>query len=69
MVQTRAVLDKRQVVVDSSHHPLAMELSLQLPSVTNYATSTIEPRFQRTHRRQSRNRQQTAAFTVLAGCQ
>ena len=39
---------------DSSYRPLVMDSSPQLPSVTNYTTSTIVPRSNRTHYRQNR---------------
>ena len=39
---------------DSSYRPLAMNSSPQLPSGTNYTTSTIVPRGNRTHYRQNR---------------
>ena len=39
---------------DSSYRPLAMDSSPQLPSGTNYTTSTIVPRSNRTHYRQNR---------------
>ena len=41
-------------VVGSSYRPLVMDLSPQLPPGTNYTTSTIVPRIQRTPSRQSR---------------
>ena len=39
---------------DSSYRPLAMDSSPQLPSGTNYTTSTIVPCSNRTHYRQNR---------------
>ena len=39
---------------DSSYQPLAMDSSPQLPSGTNYTTSTTVPRSNRTHYRQNR---------------
>ena len=39
---------------DSSYRPLAMDSSPQLPSGTNYTTSTIVPSSNRTHYRQNR---------------
>ena len=39
---------------DSSYQPLAMDSSPQLPSGTNYTTSTIVPRSNRKHYRQNR---------------
>ena len=55
---------------DSSYQPLAMDYSPQFPSGTNYTTSTIVPRSNRTHYRQNRMYHRVpAAFTVLAGCQ
>ena len=54
---------------DSSYQPLAMDSSPRLPSGTNYTTSTIVPRNNRTHYRQDRTHRVPAALTVLAGCQ
>ena len=68
-------MNQRQL--DSSYQPLAMYSSPQLPSGTNYTTSTIVPRSNRSHYRRNR----TTAYQrhsrswriigpwVLAGCQ
>ena len=54
---------------DSSYRPLAMDSSPQLPSGTNYTTSTIVPRSNRRHLPAELYYRVPAAFTVLADCQ
>ena len=54
---------------DSSYQPFAMDSSLQLPSGTNYTTSTIVPRSNRTALPAEPYHRVQAALTALAGCQ